>query len=65
MRVVPSWPMKVFVRSACSAQTGRWLWWWVACGQRAESHIPISGRSAAGVPASLRQSARDGSVNQQ
>ena len=31
----------------------------MACGQRAESHIPTSGRSAVGVPASLRQRARD------
>ena len=45
---------ELLVRSACSAQTGRWQGWWVAWGQRAESHIPISGRSAAGVPASLR-----------
>jgi hypothetical protein len=36
----------------------------VACGQGAESHIPVSGRSAVAVPARRRQSARDGSVNQ-
>lgn len=51
------------MRSACSAQIGRWQGWWVACGQRAESHIPTGGWSAVGVPASLRQSAREGSVN--
>jgi len=44
---------------------GRWTSWWVACGHRAESHMPVSGRVAVGVPASLRQRARDGSVNQQ
>ena len=37
----------------------------VACGQRPESHMPIIGRSADAVPASFRQSAREGSVNQQ
>ena len=60
----PSWPRNVRVLSACSAQTGRWTGWWVAWGQRAESHIPIRGLSAPGVPASRRQSAREGSVNQ-
>src|SRR5215472_16097846 len=61
----PSWPRNVLVFSACCSQTGRWQGWCVACGQRAESHIPMSGLSPAWSPASLRQSARDGSVNQQ
>jgi hypothetical protein len=50
---------------AASAHTGRWQEWWVACGQRAESHSRASGLPALGVPASLRRSARDGSMNQQ
>src|ERR1017187_1814211 len=65
LRVGPRLPRNALVLSACSAQTGRGPGWWVACGQRAESHIPASGLSACGVPASFRQSARDGSVNQQ
>ena len=50
VRVLPSWPRKVLVRSACSAQTGRWCWWWVACGQRAgvthADHRAVRGRGA-------------------
>src|SRR5712692_256573 len=63
-RAGPRLPMKVVVDSACSAQTGRWTAWWVACGHRAESHIPASGVLALGVPASFRHRARDGSANQ-
>jgi hypothetical protein len=36
----------------------------VACGQRAASHSPASGLVAVGVPASFRQRALAGSVNQ-
>ena len=57
--------MNAVVLATASAQTGRWQGWWVAWGQRAESHIPASGLPAPGVPAVFRQSARDGSVNQQ
>lgn len=58
-------PMKTRLLSALEAHTGRWQLWWVAYEHRAESHMPIKGLSAFGVPASLRHSARAGSVNQQ
>src|SRR5271157_3801100 len=58
-------PRKTSVVVAQPAQASRCSGWKVACGQRAASHIPASGWSAVGVPASLRQSALAGLVNQQ
>jgi hypothetical protein len=57
--------MNTLAVSRESSQTGRWHGWCVACEQRAESHIPASGRSASGVPDSRRHSALAGSMNQQ
>ena len=57
--------MKTCLVLTLSAQTGRWQGWWVAYGQRAESHMPASGFVAFGVPASFRHSALAGSMNQQ
>lgn len=58
-------PRKVAVVAAHVAQTSRCWEWMVACGQRAASQSPASGLAAVGVPASFRQSALAGSVNQQ
>ena len=57
--------MNAVVLVTVPAQPGRWQGWWVACGQRAESHIPASGLPAVGVPASLGPGAPDGSMNRQ
>src|SRR5260370_33070733 len=65
LRVRPSWPRNTVPLDTVPAQTARCCWWWVACGQRAESHMPISGASAPGVPARMRHSARLGSLNPQ
>src|SRR6266487_6684996 len=58
-------PRKVSVVFAQPAQTFRCSAWKVAWGQRAASPRPANGLVAVGVPASFRQSALPGSVNQQ
>src|SRR5207248_10773351 len=58
-------PRNVSVVFALPSQIGRWCWWNVACGHRAASESPARGDAAVGVPASFRQRALAGSVNQQ
>src|SRR6516165_9789966 len=65
LRVRPGMPRNTVPLATVPAHTSRCRRWWVACGQRAESHMPISGASASVRPARIRHSARLGSTNQQ